>query len=586
MFDEIQRLESEIEQLKPICESLRNMPDAYNALCKIRDNKLEVLTRLKSEISSGTTVTTATAERDMFIADHQTNYLTQIIGDGHYKQQMDEIYILLETDFYLALKRFDILRRYFKVEGKEIEDFIERAQSVIQDMTHFRNFIRKIGYYLLKNSIKENNIIDILKKYKLNTLIEVVFNNEKLLDDRFVTNFFGDHKEYARDICIYFIQKYSIQIKDDKNINRNYVIFTDRRISMSNEMNFYTKSILSYLSQKEIHLLSIFIEKIEHSLGEEISYPRSYSDNESLLDALNKSSFMLSEDIRRKQHIAVMDDLLCLNSFRRDICNIQINQKHKTWSICIANDSLSFLKQGDLTRRDILEDIIRAIAEAWIDLLADEPMALFVLHPNVQNELGRLLYWHVQSLGSLFIELYERSNTSLMVLYEDFQHLFATSSIADQTLPSYQQLLSWLKLRPDNSRQTWLWVIQSPPQQQYIDLLMQLTPYLEKAQIWLRLVLPEQNAVTHNFHCLSESHESLEERFEYFFKLLTGDTFASLFRGEKSDAEAKQALIHIIHRARGSFKQAIRIFLKVYQSIPQPTSPRTQGRLKASDFAP
>ncbi len=579
MSNEIQRLLEEIVQLKAVYDSLPSaqQPETLYGELSAKASQLAALTSGKDGSIS---VYNPHASRD-------TNISTNLIIHNHNDQDpksegIKELYELFEKDFYSALKKFDFWVNSGTLEDADIRKFKSYAQITISDAIALRNFIRNLGIDLISKNIDEDKIFDILEKLDLRSKLLFIIESCECANDIDIVNLFSRYGQDVRDFCVYLIKKHSIKINDEKNINQNHVIFADYRIASENrDKDLYVQSVLSYLSQRRIFCLEEVVENIEKELMAEIYKLLPYNLRISMgsLSDLRKIGVSASEELKMSKHLAIIDDLICLNSFNDKLCNIQRNQERKAWSVCISNDTLSSIQSGMLLRRYILEDIARAIANTWINLLADQPMALFALHPHIQSELGQLLHWYIPSITNLALEFHERGDA-----YENIQQFFTKSYASVSNIPSEQELLSWLKLRPDNCKQTWLWIIQYPPSPDYTLLLIELLPFLTRTNTWVRLVLPEQPAISQDFYWIGETQKSLEERFEHFFKLLTGDSFASQFRGEKSDAEAKQALIHLFYRSHRSFKQAIRIFLEIYKATAQRPVTRLQGRLQVSDF--
>ena len=579
MLSEINKLEIELQLLKSIRESLHNIQEAQQVVDVIHSEKENELLRLKQENISGIFVTNPTSRRDVNVATYQT--INNQILEENYKEQISEVYRLVETDFYLALRKFDqLLMSSNKLDDNDKIRFIDYVKSVFWGMKQSRNFIRNLGNHLVDGDTSEEDVCKLLKKYDFDYLYNLLFGDKEEINDVFIVELFKKYQDSARDFCVYMIKKHVIKIEERKDIDRNYIIFSDHRI-----LSRY-RNILHYLSQSNINNLNCLIEYSENSLLDDITHINLLERNTllNIFNGLRNLGFTASDELRTSRHIAIAESLICLNSFKKNICALQISAEQRSWSVCLMNDTLSSIRHEKLTRRSVLEDIIKSIADAWLDLLADKPMALFALHPDIQNELGRLLRWHVPSLGSLAIELYSRGNTSLVPFYEDFQHLFTTSYAIAHSTPSDQELLIWLKLRPDICMQTWLWVIQYPPNPQYLDILIQLMPHLERTNTWMRLVLAEQNSIPPSFYWIEESQENWEERFQHFFKLFANDAFANQFSRARGEIEAKQALIHLFYRSNGSFKQSIRIFLEIYNATMQRSTEKRGGRLKTSDF--
>ena len=127
---------------------------------------------------------------------------------------------------------------------------------------------------------------------------------------------------------MYMIKKHVIKIEERKDIDRNYIIFSDHRI-----LSRY-RNILHYLSQSNINNLNCLIEYSENSLLDDITHINLLERNTllNIFNGLRNLGFTASDELRTSRHIAIAESLICLNSFKKNICALQISAEQRSWS--------------------------------------------------------------------------------------------------------------------------------------------------------------------------------------------------------------------------------------------------------------
>jgi hypothetical protein len=368
-------------------------------------------------------------------------------------QRLQDIEQLIAKEPFTAIEQIELCRQEQSLV-EMMPDQIERIEKNIQRGLMSREIagqvLREVGRRLRSsNGSEENQIRQWLGSYTFPDISGRILPAEHEINTHFVLKLFEKYSEDARNLCVQLIKSRQLKLVD-KILVSGYAIFADSEIirerllvQVDQGTSISYAHLLAGFTQSRITGLARSIQYIELAFLKTFNIAETFEiEVKRHIDNINKfrSESSIEETsldlLAVSEHIVLIEDLISWNAFESRICDVQRKEQYSAWSVCITPDIFATAEPVSITRFDVLQDIVWAIAESWLDLLADKPMAFFALPPDAQTELGRMLRWRITTREALGLELEGRGILQTSGQYAEIQRRFSAIYTKRSTTPT------------------------------------------------------------------------------------------------------------------------------------------------------